>query len=503
MTALGLTWPSNRSFPTFAPIEQLDVLDASTATADQKYLWLSLEGLVNRTRPRIYVKQPDGEGATFWVGMLNVPLNDVAAPMSLLTKYASEIKGYVIYDPALLDTVNLATTIAGVEDGLVASPALAATLAAAPYGLHLLADLRTNHFSSANAVYQYEQATYATKTTNRLIIGLNPTDGGALRDYAVATRAMVVWLDPTDATENGILGSILSGLAPNAPYMGWWVNEGNGVNAASKHAVPVFAADYSRNLTVFGGAPIPILPPPPPLTPSLANKAFVAIFMSDGDNLQENQHLIPTKWADPNRGKVPISWTVQPALVDVAPVILAYYWRTATPNDVLVSGPSGLGYTYPVSWPGQAFGDYTLRSADYLSRAGLGVITVWNDGQALSGAAGDTYATNMPHLLGVTDQIGAGALSILKTTLPRLAFASNYAADEASLEAGIDAELKSWTKKAPLFVAVQGDMNKPTINPTTFLAVQNHYASNADVVFVRGDQLFRLIRQSAHLAISP
>ena len=70
----------------------------------------------------------------------------------------------------------------------------------------------------------------------------------------------------------------------------------------------------------------------PPSRPALQNKMYVAIFNSDGDNLQEDEGLIPLKWADSARGSVPINWTISPALVDVAPGILRYYQGTATIN---------------------------------------------------------------------------------------------------------------------------------------------------------------------------
>lgn len=500
--ATGLTWPDGQSFPVFAPLTTLDVADVSNATAEQHYLFCSLEGLVNRTRPRIYLQENEAEGATFWLDKLGVPTTAVADPMTLVTKYRSEIAGLVIYDPAVVDTVNLATTIAGVRGALVASPALAATLGAAPYSLTTLEDLRTHHFASAIDVYQYELATYASAATTRLIVGLNPTIADALRDYAVATRAMVVWLDPTNGAQAAVLQGFLSGLDSNAPYMGWWTDEPTGVNLASQYGVPTYAADFSKNLTVLG-APHTITVPTPPPPPPLENKAYVAVFMSDGDNLQEDQHLIPIKWADPKRGSVPISWTVQPGLAYAAPVILDYYWSTATPDDVLVSGPSGLGYTYPRSWPLQKFAEYTRRSADATARGGLRVITVWNDGQLLSGTPASLYASNMPHLLGVTDQLGTGGQSVVDGTLPLLVFASAYGGSETDLEAGIDKQLANFKSGSPLFVAVQGDMNQAAIDPTAFYAVQQHYASNPNVAFVRGDHLFQLIRKASGLPQDP
>jgi hypothetical protein len=52
----------------------------------------------------------------------------------------------------------------------------------------------------------------------------------------------------------------------------------------------------------------------------------------------------------------------------------------------------------------------------------------------------------------------------------------------------------------PLFITVQGNMNKSTITPSAFLEVQNHYSANTNVVFVRPDHYFQLLRRSSYPA---
>jgi hypothetical protein len=494
--ATGLTWLVGQAFPSFAPpAATLDVVNETGLSADMSTLVVTLEGLVNRTQPRIWVT--DGSSSqVLWLAQLDAGTNAVSDPLSLVTKYASEIAGIVIYDDTVADTLNLATTIAGVEGGIVSSPALSTTLIAPPYSLPVLVDLRTNAFASNVAVYQYELDNYASLTTHRLITGLELTIPDHLRDYAVATKAMMVWLDPTNPTEDALLEQFLALLEPNAPYLGWWTSEGPGVQTAATYGVPVFAADWSMNLTVLGGAPRGSTPPPAPPPPPLENKLYVAIFMSDGDNLQEDEGLIPLKWADASRGSVPISWTIDPALVDVAPTILQYFQRTATVDDLLVSGPSGLGYTYPEAWPTSLFDSYTKLSGSYLGTAGLSVITLWNNGVDLGADDAASYAANIPNLLGMTIQNDSVARQFVGGTLPVDVMEVSYAPTEQTLESGLASAVSAYDGSKPYFAAIQGDMNYSTITPTNFLDVRNYYADDSNIVFVRADHYFQLMRRA-------
>lgn len=498
---MGLTWPDGQAFPTFAPpAATLDVVDETglardSGVCDMCTLVVTLQGLVNRTQPRIWVTDRSSQQA-LWLAQIGAGTNDVADPMTLVTKYRSEIAGIVIYDDRILDTLNLATTIAGVKGGIVASPALSSILTAAPYSLPVLDDLRTQAFTSAMAVYQYEYDNYASLTTHRLITGLEIGIPDHLRDYAVATKAMMVWLDTTNSQQQALMQQFLALLPPTSPYLGWWVDEPSGVSTASGAGVPVFAADWSMNLTVLGGTPRGSAASPPPPPPPLENKMYIAIFMSDGDNLQEDEGLIPLKWADSMRGNVPIGWTVDPALVDVAPVILRYYQTTATVNDALVSGPSGLGYTYPEAWPSATtFGTYTQLSNTYLNEANLDVITLWNNGVDLSAANAQSYANDMPNLVGATIQNDSVATQFVGG-LPINALTVSYANTEQELESGLTGAIAAYDGSKPCFAAIQGDMNYSTIMPSNFLDVRNNYATNSNIVFVRADHYFELMRRA-------
>ncbi len=171
-------------------------------------------------------------------------------------------------------------------------------------------------------------------------------------------------------------------MPANSPYLGWWpgeTGENDGTELASRHGVYVVAADFSANLTVFGGvrqvtrAAAQTAPMPP-----LEDRTYVTFTMTDGDNLQYCQHAMRRMWDTPERGQAPLNWTVSPLLHDAAPAILAYYQRTATPNDLLIVGPSGAGYAYPKVWPDRDFPAFTRQTGHYARHLGLPVVSVLN-----------------------------------------------------------------------------------------------------------------------------
>ena len=83
-----------------------------------------------------------------------------------------------------------------------------------------------------------------------------------------------------------------------------------------------------------------------------------------------------------------------------------YYYSTATPKDCFVCGPSGMGYAMPVNTldePGAPLGStlddelrmdaYARLTSRYLQRAGLRVVTIWDD---LTPMQRRSFAKNCP-----------------------------------------------------------------------------------------------------------
>ncbi|WP_293312363.1 GxGYxYP domain-containing protein [Pedobacter sp. UBA5917] len=501
-------WPSGQllpSFPSPAHVQDLITLHGNTPyTSAEMYLFASLKGTVNRTKPRIFSYEGDAfaEGPHTWLESLGLNWAESVDKWDLITKYRSEISGLIVYDPDQIHTVNLATVIAKSKNALVASPLLLSKLTSAPYNLPVLLDLR-GKFNSKLEVYQSLYDEYWPRLDHRLLIGLNPNaHKAALREYAVALGVAVIWLDPKVDGESELLNKFLSSMSPGANFMGWWPQEGPGVERASKYGIATIASDWCSNLTVHSGTSRTVKIKPIPRKPELKNKIYVAFILSDGDNLQFTEHLMRKLWNNPDRGAVPMGWTVSPAMLDAMPGALNYYWKTSTNNDNLISGPSGYGYTYPNTWNDEnLLKKFVSKTEDYNKRAGLRVITIWNTiVGGINPEVGKMYANGAKSLLGVTAQNTGGGLTIYNESLPGMALACNYCTNEQAMKNHIASAAAGWNKTSPRFVIIQAQP-WTNVSPTSFKNVAN--SLNEDYVVVRPDHLFQLIREENGITINP
>ncbi|OQP60689.1 hypothetical protein A3860_32330 [Niastella vici] len=474
------------------------------ASSAEMYLFASLKGIVNKTQPRIFSYEGDAfaEGPYTWLQSLGLSWNEPADKWSLISKYRNEISGLIVYDPAQIHTVNLATVLAKSRGALIASPLLLAKLTAAPYNLPVLLDLR-NQFTSKLQVYQTLYNTYWPNIDHRLLIGLNPdAHKAALREYATALGAAVIWLDPNVTDESNLLNSFLSSMPAGSNYMGWWPEEGPGVQRVSQYGITTIASDWCSNLTMHSGTSRRVAVKPMPAKPALQNKIYVAFILSDGDNLQYIEHLMRKLWNNPDRGSVPMGWTLSPAMLDAMPGALNFFHQTATDNDNLISGPSGYGYTYPNSWPNQnLLNQFVAKTEDYNQRAGFRVVTVWNTiTGGINQNVGQSFASFAPSLLGLTAQNTGGGLTIYNNKLPGMALSCNYCNSEQAMKDHIATAASGWNGNEPRFIIIQAQP-WTDIKPTNFKNVAQ--SLDANYIVVRPDHIFQLIREANGLAANP
>jgi hypothetical protein len=379
----GLAWPDNGLVPTFQPPQHLNIYDLRGAARDTQLTATVMAGLVNRPEPEVYLVLGDDDA--YWLDQALqaipqrvVPISGNAALDALLDIYHSSVQGLIIYDPALIDTINVATTLAGQHSGLVVSPSQAQNIQKT-YPLPILFDLRTYRWRTRLQAYQWARQHLLSDASSHLLAGLDPGALAGLRSFLVATRTFVYWLDSRKyvpdlsaglLSERNLMQHLIDAYPAGAAHLGWFSDEGSGVNLTSMAAMPVLASDYFNNLEVWTAIQAQAVASHAqlPALPDVGNKIYLAFTMSDGDNLQYMQHRLLHLWRDRARGSLPIGWTFSPVLWQIAPAMVEYYLRTATEHDELIAGPSGAGYMFPARWP-QAHLAAFLRQTGQLMQA--------------------------------------------------------------------------------------------------------------------------------------
>jgi len=399
---------------------ELAVVDVRGASLlDPRLLTLvTLQGLVNREAPRLYIIFKDVD--EWWLASaardLGIRVRFVGLDEAV-RMFAKAAAGYVVYDPALPDTINVGTTLCGIHDAVLVHPTWARWVEELGVARKLF-DLRGN-FSDRVAAYTWLLENYWSKvdhtklavasteyrTYSRYGRTFTSNIQVACRDYAVALKLLTVYLDPLERRERELLERILSMMPNNSWVLGWYgEDEGEYVSLATRYGKYVavmmhhFGPTNFANPTVWMHLRPPVEPrfPMPPVRPEVLGRGgiYITFYITDGDNLQWDHDMI-VLWR--RRAGVPVAWTVSPFLLDVAPYMVYYYAKTASENDTFVCGPSGAGYIYPAQ--NKAYmRQYLPFTLPRLERSGLRIVEVLG----YDDEVGSAYASQLsPWLLAV------------------------------------------------------------------------------------------------------
>jgi hypothetical protein len=367
-----------------------------------------LQGLINRTSPSLYLLSTTNARPRYWLDMLTKngrwlegretrPVADLDA----LAKLAgSRLKGAVIWDPAVPATVNVATTIAGVCDGVVFSPEYADRYLKR-WNLPVIKDLRgmftgAETGSKKNDAYRWAIREYLQKgrCSSQLLCLFQDTwrarPTGDIqyvvnRDWAVKRQAFVFDLSPwgderpmddpeqklgTDLeTYQMILAETLRQSAGKhmtemAGFFHFLKYSNVPEHKSAHEGIPTewrtvwlispynvyqnTLAAVCHNQSLHSQSPWkPVTQRRPAKKVPLENKTYLCIFMGDYDSVFPIYEFLPKFWDSPSRGKLPLMWGVNPNLIETCPDLITYFYSTASANDTFVSDASAAGYMDP------------------------------------------------------------------------------------------------------------------------------------------------------------
>jgi hypothetical protein len=372
---------------TSTPARKLAVFDLRelTSYADDFRLTLHcLQGLVNRSQPRLYLIQDHYD--ELWLDWLR-ERGDIDEVERLeighvLDRFLPEAGSMYITDPAIPASVNVATMLAGLDSALVATPAIADQFPLSagnfPDDSKVGYDLRRFHWKKDVDAYRWFFSQHEHRLSRSAVAMLDPSTS-AIRDYLIAFKIPIVWISSfADAAHNPqadapaeeeFARELFLRWPANIPCFGWpgngvgpeqGIGEWDGVHVASECAKFEVCSAYDSysptvsNLSVHSGTQATFHQRTYPVHLE-KDKFYVALIRSDGDGLNFQRHYYRKLFDDPHHGAVPVGWQIGATAADVMPDILDYYYRHAKPGDCFVNALTGVGYihedTYADSCP--------------------------------------------------------------------------------------------------------------------------------------------------------
>ena len=377
----------------------LDVIDLRGKDYKTRILALSLQGIVNRDKPRLYVlwesKDKFGNPSKKWLKYYKskgwIEFKEISV-REAIRKYKNRIKGFVVYDPDFKHSINIATTMAGLRDVLIAHPYFIKFLKR--LGLKMVEDLR-GKWKDKYESYKW-QLIHLFPECNKNFIAILPVEHPfthksyyymirPIRDYVIAKKICALDLIPHKkfSQDTQLLDKYYKKINPYGIVLGYPFSgslERPHVEFASKHKLKVLLSHgTSVNFSVHSKMPAKKIYRQDHIKEvNLAkNKIYIAFCMNDlGLNTMQDRYY--GIWDDPERGSIPVSWWLDAIVVDFCPGIVQYYYETKTQNDFFY-GAHVAGRIRPSDFPDLE--EYLRKGKPYLKRCDLNTVAFSNHGK--------------------------------------------------------------------------------------------------------------------------
>lgn len=380
---------------------------STTSSYDETMAVACIQGVLNRNGTHLYVLSSTFNKPSYWLdkfttnGWLHGKEQvSVSSFEQLLELTKVKLKGVIIWDTEVPATLNVATTLAGLEEGLVLSPDMANKYLD-KLDLPVIKDFRgvftgIETGSKKNDAYRWAIREFletgrcnphwlclyedSYMTRHKGDVGYVVT-----RDWAVYNRAFVYDLspwgdeapldDPDQALGTDLQTYKLMLEAVLKLTKGQQMTEVAGFFSFPKYSniegypskhdpVPTewetvyqispyncyqnTVAHNCFNQSIHSQAPQKNMKQGRPQLHTPENgKTYISILMADYDSATPLYEFMPTHWEDPARGSMPFLWGINPNLSESYPDIMQYLYETKTDNDFFAADASAAGYMNP------------------------------------------------------------------------------------------------------------------------------------------------------------
>jgi autotransporter-associated beta strand protein len=369
------------------PAAEAFLLRFSGDTTDSRATSYALQGLVNSVSAEVFIDQRtndraqiDSSGKPYTV--LNTSLvggsTSLRGVRTLFNRYHPSVQKMFIYDSAKDWTFYLALMAGAQQNGIPVTDTVRAALQAqVPGWAGTVVDYR-NIGADRIEGYSWALANLMPNCTRKSVYFAGAFDLVCM-DYVVASKSFVFNLSLSDPAQVAKITEIFAtpgyGVGTSlGGYAGDSVNElanpyGIGYNVSNFYSNGSFWSSFpNKTYTQATGEAVT----------ALNGKVYVAILISDGDNLQFAQGAIYSNWKnDPNRGTVPVGTSLPAVLQEMDTPLLDWYYANKTPNDELVAGPSGFQFIYLNDYNPALLPQWCEINAEWTAGAGFHTTSLW------------------------------------------------------------------------------------------------------------------------------
>ena len=363
----------------------IDYIDLRGVDGSVRIAALCMQGLVarNNTASIFFVTcDNDANWKEYMTSQYKIKFQEISVN-EMFEKYAKFVKKLVVYewpsgnaDPYQM---VMAINMAAVSDGLPVSDGLATLMIDEGwFPSNIAKEDITSRWSNRVEAYEWGIQNVLPQCNKNYVGACDTND--TIWDYLYATKSFSFWLDYTVDEEKKLIERILeSGYTMPGLVFGYGDHGDELLHATGPKGFGYLVSDYFVNATYFASIPVSGKTySQNTLNTSLKGQngvMYVALYISDGDNIQFNQKASQSLWTNTtDRGKNPVGLELNPALYELAPPMLEWFESRRTKNDELMGGPAGFSYVWEDEFLGSAWDNWHGINNYFLGKAGMRVV---------------------------------------------------------------------------------------------------------------------------------
>lgn len=231
-----------------------------------------------------------------------------------------------------------------------------------------------------------------------------------LRDFSIKNRLACIYTSENEE-DRDFRSEVLKWLKPVSPVYGWNDDEIAFIKHISLYGHFAIPSDWSSNHSFFEHKN-EIIKQHPKRTKIRENKHYLAIVVSDGDNIQwlERDFTNSSTFGARKRSSMnyKMTWTISPSLAKLTPSIAKYIYNTEK-NDYFIASVSGIGYANILSFPEKHLKEFINISIDAMENSDQNVVCLLDN---ISTFKNEDYVKTRLHEYTKSDKIIGGIWEI-------------------------------------------------------------------------------------------